>query len=256
MCQTGTKPSKLLFSIITVCRNAQRSIDKTIQSVVNQAEFFNRTEHLVIDGASTDGTLQVLEQYPHLRVVSEPDSGMYDAMNKGVRLSRGECIGILNADDWYEPGALAAVAEAFRLSPEVALVHGDIRRWNRNMPLDVVKSALERGLHNTLAMPFNHPACFVKRELFSHFGGFDHLTYPVFADYDWARRVIDGGVVVRYCPRVLTNFQLGGVSTARFAIRERYRVFRANGGGMLPAWRTVAYSCAVVLRNRLRRFKS
>jgi glycosyltransferase len=100
-------------------------------------------------------------------------------------------------------------------------------------------------------MPVNHPACFVKKELFDRFGGFD-TSYRVFADYDWIRRVVGGGVLLYYCPRVLTNFRLAGVSTMKFATRERYRVFRAHGAGALAAAATVAYSCAVVLRNRFR----
>ena len=139
----------------------------------------------------------------------------------------------------------------FASAPDAAVVYGDIRRWNRVAPIDVVKPSLDRGLHGTRVMPVHHPACFVTNELFQRVGGFD-LSFPVFADYDWIRRVVSGGAVLRYCPQVLTNFRLGGVSTMRFAMRERYRVFRANGSGVVAAAATVAYSCVVVLRNRLR----
>lgn len=244
-----------LFSIITVCRNAERSIGMTVESVLHQAPFAGTFEHLVIDGLSSDGTLQVLAQYPHLKVVSERDAGIYDAMNKGVSLARGDYIGLLNADDWYERDTLAAVAQAFRDAPQAGIVHGDVRRWTGTTPVDVVQPSLDRGFHGTLVMPVNHPSCFVKKEVFGRFGTFD-LAYPLFADYDWARRVVKAGVVFHYLPKVLTNFRFGGVSTMRFAIRERYRVFRANGAGTLSAWRTVVYSCAVVLRNRFRRVGS
>ena len=244
--------SRPLFSIVTVCRNAERSIGMTIESVLRQSALVGRIEHLVIDGLSTDGTLRVLAQYPHLHVVSEPDAGIYDAMNKGIARARGEYIGILNADDWYEPNALAEVAEAFRLSPEAGIVHGDVRRWSGTTLVDVVKPSLDLGFHGTLVMPINHPACFVRREVFSRFGAFDP-SYRIFADYDWVRRLIKAGVVLQYVPEVLTNFRFGGVSTMRFAVRERYRVFRANGASALSACSTVAYSCVVVLRNRFRR---
>jgi glycosyltransferase involved in cell wall biosynthesis len=248
----GAEGARPTFSIVTVCRNAERSIGKTIDSVLRQTGDAGRVEHVIIDGQSTDGTLRVLAAYPHLRVVSEPDSGIYDAMNKGVTLARGSYLAILNADDWYEPDALSTVARALRESPEADIVHGDIRRWNRDTPVDVVKPTLDRGLHGTRVMPMNHPACFAKRDLFDRFGGFD-LSYRIFADYDWMRRVIKGGAVLKYCPRVLTNFHMGGVSTLHFAIAERYRVFRSNGAGVLSATATVVYSCAVVARNRLRR---
>jgi glycosyltransferase involved in cell wall biosynthesis len=244
--------SSPLFSIITVCRNAEASIGMAVESVLHQSAFAGTFEHLVIDGLSSDGTLKVLAQYPHLKVVSERDTGIYDAMNKGVSLARGRYIGILNADDWYEPDTLSAVSQAFRDAPHAGIVHGDVRRWTGTTVVDIVKPSLDRGLHGTLVMPFNHPACFVRKEVYGRLGTFD-LAYPLFADYDWARRVVKAGVVFHYLPRVLTNFRFGGVSTMRFAVRERYRVFRANGASAVSAWRTVAYSCAVVLRNRLRR---
>ena len=100
-------------------------------------------------------------------------------------------------------------------------------------------------------MPIHHPACFAKRDVFARFGGFD-VSYKLFADYDWVRRIIRGGAVLRYCPKVLTNFTLGGATTKRLAIREQYRVFRANGAGPLATLSTIGYGCAVVLRNRLR----
>jgi glycosyltransferase involved in cell wall biosynthesis len=249
---TSGTSSRPLFSIVTVCRNAERSIGMTIESVLRQPESAGRIEHLVIDGLSTDGTLRVLAQYPHLRVVSEPDAGIYDAMNKGIARASGEYIGILNADDWYEPNALAEVAEAFRVSPEAGIVHGDVRRWSGTTLVDVVKPSLDLGFHGTLVMPINHPASFVRREVFGRFGAFD-VSYRIFADYDWVRRLIKAGVVLRYVPAVLTNFRFGGVSTMQFAVRERYRVFRANGASALSACTTVAYSCGVVLRNRFRR---
>lgn len=247
--------SRPLFSIITVCRNAERSIGMTVESVLHQSGFAGTFEHLVIDGLSTDGTLRVLAQYPHLKVVSERDTGIYDAMNKGLSLSAGDYIGILNADDWYEPDTLAAVSAAFRDTPAAGIVHGDVRRWTGATPVDIVKPSLDRGFHGPLVMPVNHPSCFVRRDVFARFGTFN-LAYPLFADYDWARRVVKAGVVFHYLPRVLTNFRFGGVSTMRFAVRERYRVFRANGASALGALRTVAYSCVVVLRNRFRRVDS
>lgn len=240
-----------LFSVVTVCRNAERSIARTIESVQSQIDYHGCLEHLIIDGASTDGTLAVVRRYPHLRVLSEPDSGIYDAMNKGVSRSRGELIGLLNADDWYEPGALALVAAEFRAHPEVSIVHGDIRRWQHGKAMDVAKPARDRGIHGTRVMPILHPACFARRAVFDRFGQFD-LSYKLFADYDWLRRVVRGGVAVRYCPEVLTNFTMGGATTTRLEIREQYRVVRAHGASPFAALGTVAHTCAVVIRNRLR----
>lgn len=252
MCPQAADAQTPLFTIITVCFNAERSIARTIESVLAQQDVPGDVEHLVIDGASKDGTLQVLGRFPHLRVVSEPDRGIYDAMNKGVRLSRGRIIGILNADDWYEPHALASVARVFEQLPESDIVHGDVHRWAGAKSLGIARPPQGRAATSTLVIPLNHPACFVRREVFDDVGLFD-LSYPVFADYDWVRRVVRAGKTLTYCPEVLTNFRVGGVSTMRIAWRERYRVFRANGASVLSAWRTIGYTSMVVLRNHLRR---
>lgn len=110
------------ISIITPCYNASAWIERAIQSVLQQDH--PDWEHIIIDGKSTDGTLDVLAKYPHLRVVSEPDKGQSDAMNKGIRLVQGDVIGFLNADDYYFPGAFKAVANAFKNN--VSFVLGNV----------------------------------------------------------------------------------------------------------------------------------
>lgn len=235
---------------MTVCRNAERSVAKTVESVRSQSAFDGTVEHVVIDGASTDGTLEILRAYSHLRIRSEQDDGVYDAMNKGVSSARGDYVGILNADDWYEPDALASVAEVLRTHPESSIVHGDIRRWDHSGPLDVVKPAVTRDADGWWAMPLHHPASFARRELFTHFGGFD-TTYRIFGDFEWISRVVRGGAVLHYCPRVLTNFRVGGLSTMRCSPGERYRVFRATGANPMRALAATTLGCAAVLRNRL-----
>ncbi len=112
----------LFFSIITPSYNRAGMIPAAIESVL--AQDYPRWEHIVVDGGSTDGTLDVLARYPHLRIVSEPDRGMYDAINKGIRLARGEVIAWLNTDDLYPPGAFAAIAGVFDSHPEALAVSG------------------------------------------------------------------------------------------------------------------------------------
>ena len=110
------------LSIITPSFNRAGMIADAIESVLSQG--FSGFEHIIVDGASTDETLEVLARYPHLRVVSEPDRGMYDAINKGLRLARGSVVAWLNTDDVYPPGTFAAVADAFSAHPEALTVSG------------------------------------------------------------------------------------------------------------------------------------
>jgi glycosyltransferase involved in cell wall biosynthesis len=118
-----TLSDSLLVSIITPCFNRAGLVADAVESVRQQDH--PDVEHIVMDGGSTDGTLEVLGRYSHLRVFSQPDEGIYDALNKGLRLARGEVVGFLNTDDLYERGIFGTVAQAFRDDPEIdALVGG------------------------------------------------------------------------------------------------------------------------------------
>src|SRR5436190_3145728 len=112
------------ISVVTPSFNSARTIRETLQSVQNQR--YPNCEHLVIDGGSTDGTLGIVKEFPGVKWTSEKDSGIYDAMNKGVGRANGEIIGILNSDDRYRPGALTTVAETFTAHPDWDALFGDI----------------------------------------------------------------------------------------------------------------------------------
>jgi GT2 family glycosyltransferase len=111
-----------LISIVTPCLNRLAFVRAAVESVL--AQDYPNFEHIVMDGGSTDGTLDILKEYPHLRVVSEPDQGMYDAINKGLRLAHGEIAAWLNTDDVYPPGAFAAAAGVFEACPDAQAISG------------------------------------------------------------------------------------------------------------------------------------
>lgn len=184
------------ISIVTPCRNARDTVGAAIESVL--AQRYPRLEHIVMDGASSDGTLEVLARYPHLRVVSEPDQGLYDALNQGIALARGELVGWLNADDMYADGALLAIAEAFRNDPGLEMVCGDaqvieetgagwsaVHRHSFTRPEDFRRREIRHGgaLLN---------ACLFSRALLERVGPFD-ASYRISGDKDYLLRLaLDG----------------------------------------------------------------
>ncbi len=177
------------ITIVTPSFNAATTIGQTIRSVRAQ-EYAGELEHLVVDGGSTDGTVELLER-SGVRYVSEPDRGLAHAMNKGIALARGEILGELNADDVYEPGALAAVGEAFAARPEAEwatglcrIIDGQGREIRRGVT--AYKNALLRRYSLRLYLTHNFvsaPATFFRRAVLRELGGFDE-RYRISVDYD------------------------------------------------------------------------
>jgi glycosyltransferase involved in cell wall biosynthesis len=185
-----------LISIITPSFNRADMIADAIESVLAQND--PAFEHIIIDGGSTDGTREVLERYPHLRVVSEPDRGMYDALNKGLRMARGEIIGLLNTDDRLAPGCLAAVRAAFDQHPsEVAVVGGLLYEQDGQLvstrPAPQPKQFLELAGRFTVNFP---NGWFCRRTVYERVGEFDP-AYLYIADNELMLRMIRAGIVPR-----------------------------------------------------------
>lgn len=206
----------------------------------------------IIDGASTDGTQELLAHHRDqlATLVSEPDHGIYDALNKGVSLASGEIVGFLHADDVYAgPHVLERVAAAFS-DPAVSAVYGDLEYVAQDDPSRVIRhwraggfspAKLRRGW-----MP-PHPTLFLRRSLYERFGVFD-LRYRIAADYDFMLRVLGGmdGEVV-YLPDVLVRMRVGGASNRSLKqilrkSREDYLALRRNRMGGLPAlaWKNLS----------------
>lgn len=204
-----------LLSVITVCYNAAKTIGRTINSVCSQKT--DQIEYIIIDGGSTDQTLQVIDSFERMIdiVVSEPDDGIYDAMNKGVSLARGEYISFINADDYYEENVLLGVLNKLN-AKKFDIVFGKTRIIN-----DEEKSCIasNQGFNEGIweRMPCGHPALFARKDLFDRIGGFN-CNYTIAADYDWLLRVYASGVTTNEIDEVISVFSEGGIST-----KERYR---------------------------------
>lgn len=214
----GTEPA---ISIVTVCYNSAATIGRTFESVLNQD--VNDMEYVVIDGASCDNTLEIIEDYRNkfadkdieMVVVSEPDEGIYDAMNKGIRQCRGKMIGIINSDDYYEPGALALVYSCLGEEPESEIIYGFIRSLDGNKEVCISRYNFEymysadnkSGAYNCAG----HPTCFVKRSVYEEIGGFD-VQFRTAADLDFLMRAALNRNMFHALDSVVTNFSTAGVS--------------------------------------------
>lgn len=224
-------------SVVTVCFNSATTIEDTICSVASQTH--SDVEHIVIDGASRDGTLNVIGRHRDKleKVISEPDRGIYDAMNKGLRLATGEVIGFLNADDVYaDTGVLERVAAAMQWD-ELDALFGDaefVSPAQPDRPLRRYRS--ERFSPKRIAwgwMPA-HPTLFLRRQLFNQFGGF-RTDYRIAGDFELVARMFYTDTLrYRHLPEILVRMRTGGISTGgvRNTVllnREVLRACRENG---------------------------
>lgn len=212
----------MLFTIITVCFNSEMTIERTIQSVLNQT--CQDYEYIIIDGASTDGTMDIVRKYEPLfqgrmRWISEKDQGIYDAMNKGIGVASGELIGIVNSDDYYEPDALEIMKNLYT-GYRYSVLYGAVR---------AVKDGKETMVyiknHEFIEQDMiTHPSCFISKKLYDTFGRYS-LEYPYSADYEFMLR-IRNEKEIRYFKTydIITNFTSGGVSDTRKGYRDTMKL--------------------------------
>ena len=224
-------------SIITVTYNSAETVEDTIQSVLKQD--YPDIEYLIIDGQSTDETLKIVGRYEDqiAQVLSEPDQGMYDALNKGIALARGEVIGILNSDDFYAyPQVISEMVTKFK-QEEADACYADLIYVERDNPKKIKrywksgkyrKNSFKRGW-----MP-PHPTFFVRKSCYEHYGNFNrHLRSA--ADYELMLRFIHRYQInLAYLPKVIVKMREGGMSNLNLVARlrgnqEDQKAWRING---------------------------
>lgn len=238
------------ISIITVVFNRAETIGQALGSVAAQG--YQDVEHIVIDGASTDSTLSEVQKFarPGLRVISEPDNGIYDALNKGITAATGEVVGLMHSDDFFaNPAVLEKVARKFSETGATA-VYGDLDYVSARDPDRIIRhwkagSYSRRKLACGWMPP--HPSLFLRSEVFNRFGGYD-TSYRIAADYEAILRWFGSdGMKPAYIPEVLVKMRVGGESNRSLErilrkSREDYRALRSSGVGGIGAlvWKNLS----------------
>lgn len=229
--------SDFLISVITVCRNSAETLDRALRSV--DAQDWSRVEHTIIDGASTDGSLEIIERYRAkiAHFVSEPDMGIYDAMNKGIERARGEIICFLNADDYYASNKVLSSVALKMSEKNLDALMGDVVFFNKGNPQRTVRHyRSDRFTPNRLAwgiMPA-HPALFLRKHIVERVGRFK-TDYRIAGDFEFiARTFFARELRYAYVPEVMVRMQTGGASAASLRSRvllnqEVLRACRENG---------------------------
>jgi glycosyltransferase involved in cell wall biosynthesis len=221
------------FTIVTASLNSERTIAATLASVREQ-DYGGEVEHVVVDGGSTDRTLEIVRA-AGLRFVSEPDRGLTHALNKGIAMARGEIVGSLNSDDAYRPGALARVGAAFAANPQVEWVTG------RCPIVDEQGHEIRRGVtrykeaflrHHSYARHLVHnyvcaPATFVRRSALQDVGGYDE-RFRLSADYDMWLKLGRRGDPLVLDPPPLATFRMAGASLSLTGFERQFAEHVAN----------------------------
>lgn len=224
------------ISVITVVYNNRDYIRDCLESVLSQSH--REVEYIVVDGGSDDGSLDIINEYADRihKILTEPDEGIYDAMNKGLRLASGEAIGFLNSDDVYaDDNVLACVSETLERSGKDTC-YGDLEYTNSDMS-SVIRYWKSGGYRrrNVLRgwMP-PHPTFYVRKKVYDECGQFD-TGLRIAADYELILRILAGyGATSEYIPRVLVRMRIGGASNGSLKnmftkMREDYRAMSGNG---------------------------
>lgn len=220
---------EVLLSIVTPTFNSAKTIRQTIEGVLKQS--YSNYEYIIVDGGSTDGTLDIIREYVpkfqgKLSYTSEPDHGIYDAMNKGIGKAKGKIVGIINSDDYYEEGCFQAVIDAYSPSLPYQIIYGEMRTINeQNEELGVSLN----GHRNLRRSTLNHPAVFVSKDIYM-----DKMVYSTAyryaSDYEFFLSASEDKEI-SFVPvyKIFSSFRTGGASSSTKAVEEANEIQYKHG---------------------------
>ena len=228
------------ISLITVTYNSGKTLKNTFDSVLKQSH--NNLEYIVIDGASKDNTVSIINEYEslfngRLKWISESDEGLYDAMNKGIRMATGDIIGILNSDDFFTSNnVLQEIAHTFKKEKDLDAIYGDIHFVHPDNLQKCVRyyssKIFKRSLMRLGFIPA-HPSFYIRKECFEKYGYYK-TDYKIAADFEFLLRVIfKNRIRTKYLPMDMVTMRTGGASTSGIKshigiMKEHLRAFREN----------------------------
>ncbi|QWD47620.1 glycosyltransferase [Polynucleobacter paneuropaeus] len=229
------------ISVVTACFNSDRTIKFAMESVRSQS--YKNVEHIIIDGASTDNTLNIVKNFVSdgLKVISEPDGGIYDALNKGFGLASGDILGVLHSDDFFASEfTLSKVVDIFR-DESIDVVYGDLQYVSKFSTKKIIRN-WRAGEFSRSSLKWGwmlpHPTLFLRRSVFEGLKGFD-LRYKISSDYDFIVRMLSQrDLTPFYYPAVIVCMRSGGVSNGSIGgvmrkSYEDYKIIRSNQIGGL-----------------------
>ena len=226
-------------SIITITYNAENTIFNSLNSVFSQSH--KNIEHIIVDGGSKDNTLEICNSFSHIsKIISEPDNGVYDAFNKGIKLATGDVIGFLNADDtFYNENSVQEIVNAFS-NNETDIVYGNLDYVNDKSKVirNWISKPYEKGLVKKAWMPA-HPTFYCKKEVYDHLGGYND-SFKIAGDFELCLRFLEVNQISSYyLNKKLVKMLVGGISNSGLKskwtiFKEELRAFKINNISVNP----------------------
>lgn len=243
-----------LISIITVVFNGEKYLEQTIRSVLGQT--YSHLEYIIVDGGSTDETLAIIRRYQEklAKWISEPDKGLYDAMNKGIRMANGEIIGMINSDDWYEPDAVELVVEAYRKNPTKKIFHADRMDVLLDGSRRLKKFNASKFKLVYYGMTYNHPSMFVHSDIYKKLNY--NIELRALSDYEFVlRNLLHSPEIFFYISKAYVNYRLDGLSGQMATAKMLSEGFTARqNAGLSPVRNYFSYLLRMLARFAQLRF--